>query len=75
MALSSGHRMEGRISWGAELCCLPRGLEAEGSPPQLATWRTWEGAWCLPGQACRGSLLREGGRTVLEAGECRPPCL
>lgn len=43
VALSPGHRAEGRIAWGAELRCLPRGLEAEGSPPQLATWRTWRG--------------------------------
>lgn len=59
VALSSGHRMEGRISWGAELCCLPRGLEAEGSPPQLATWRTWRGS-LVPARPGLQRLIAQG---------------
>ena len=33
------------------------------------------GARCLPSQACRGLLLREGGKTVLEAGAQSGECL
>lgn len=73
-------RMEGGIAWGAALRCPPAGAAGRGQPTSAGHLKNLaRGARCLPSQACRGLLLREGGKTVLEAGaqsgECLPPCL